>query len=420
MIARFAAALAIFAAWCPIAHAQTSPVPVPAIEPAPTRPDYYAPFVKATQPLEFCHCALLAEFIVTSDSGLLRLRRENGYVLQVVELNEPLLVLRVLADQRMAALWPAILDWAGPGLEKIADAAALRARAAWRLGYEVEPKNTAESSVRAPTRALLQYSNTLLASGRRDEAAALLRGTLAEPLRRGNWAAAERAMLRLRLANLLSNSGDTENALAELARGEAEAKGTAYAINFMVNRAAFLAEAGRYAESLTAVERGSAAFHGKISGGGERIEGSDRFFDWIRACALKGLGRTAEAEALAARVRAAPPPVGDGFVVQSNLGVNFRADRCLGDHEGLVRDMLEAMDGPALASSAWLVMQPAYRDERRDAPLLEAMRRDPRVIAALAGRMRVLPPELVPALKQWRDSQRPPLPLQPVMPPPRP
>ncbi len=383
---------------------------VPMVQAPPALQDDMAPFVRATAQTMFESRDTRIEFIVREGIPMVRFTPGWGHTVDVWLLRDHASVLRVLADQRFSGLWPAVVEWGGPDMRKASDALVRLTQLAYSTQLDLGPRTTAENTGGLRARTVLQYADALHAAGRRDEGVALLRKTLAEA-DAARWDIAESNVVRLRLAGTLHGDGQSEAAITELRIGEANPSEGAYALNYEVNRAAFLAEDGRYAEALATIGDVTDHYFGhqsrKYRHHGERVPGSGREFDWIRACALKGLGRDDEAQALIAGLRAAPEPPDEGFFPPTNFQVNVRADLCFGDVEGLVHDFLRALRPNAIAPVALLWLQPErVLDPRRDA-LLARVRADPRIAAALAGLMRPFPAALVPALNQWRDSPPP-------------
>jgi hypothetical protein len=217
-------------------------------------------------------------------------------------------------------------------------------------------------------------------------------------------------MLSLRLASLRQLAGDGAGALAAMSRDEAAlGKGSDYAVNFRVNRAAYLAEAGRHAEALALVEAVRAAYQAAedqpIGAGGEKVPGSDRHFQWIRACALKGLGREAEGAAAAAAIFAAEQPTDEYLVVDSNALIRLRLARCTGDAAMAAREIAADARRLPIGGSPFLLLQPALRLGGFDPAFRRRILEHPELAAELRGRFRELPPELVPALNHWHPPE---------------
>jgi hypothetical protein len=308
-------------------------------------------------------------------------------------LDSPDRVLALLADTRAAPLWPELIKWAGPSLERLRERRLAAAEEAWRQGRIAYPlKSTAESAAAARTTALFQYAGALEEAGEGAKAQALLREHLAAlPLKtaeqRFQW-----SLAAISLANSLYRTGDVKGAVAVSEHAQAVLGDSPFALNPAVNRAAYLAETGSYAEALAGIEQAQARFEKTTEKSDEGIAGSERQFGWIRACALAGLGRSQEAQRALAPVLTEQEPSDRDFLLESNFSIRFRAMRCMRDKEAVVRALVADIERAPVAPGAFLLLQPGLRR-----PWLtrfwEIVRSDPRIKAATAGRMRQLPPE---------------------------
>jgi tetratricopeptide (TPR) repeat protein len=244
----------------------------------------------------------------------------------------------ILADTRLEPFWPEMEALLGENGSALREAGLTRARDAYRRGRATSlsaSRATMESMNDADNRAILDLARALDVAGRLDEALALLDEELPRP-RAGRTTLSDsrqydRLSNRLRHAQLLYNNRRHEEALASLAALENDPLIAAdYRINATVNRAAFLAELGRGAEALAAIDRAVAAFGSP--GDAYRIEGSGRQFAWIRACALHLLGRADESAAAMAVVDAAPERIASTWAsVPTTSSIGFRAALCLGN-----------------------------------------------------------------------------------------
>lgn len=370
----------------------------------------FSPYILASQQLRFEGRATRIDFIVRDEIPMLAVTRGRSRESVFLLLRGPDQLILLLADRRFEPLWPAVLQWAGPGLERAAMHNVDLARAVYDSGGTLSSTTTAQSSTRPRIRALLQYAVTLQHAGRVEDAAVLLRNELSTMPLDTQWGQTESTMIRLQLVHGHHQNGDFEAALAELRQGENALRGTSYAVNFTVNRAATLAETGRYAEALVAIEAARQDFDSLTEGapgeGSERIPGSDRQFDWIRACALHGLGRADEAAELMQRVRAAREPRDIVFVMDSNLDVQFRADICTGNREAIVLHLLNLIEEDPLIFPVGLLLQPNLSSALPGfGRTMGDVRNDPRIVAATRERMRELPAEFAPALSHWNNQR---------------
>ena len=174
-----------------------------------------------------------------------------------------------------------------------------------------------------------------------------------------------------------------------------------FAVNATVSRAALLAEWGRYSEALYAIETAESVFDEQNKG--DRIPGSDRQFAWIRACALQGLGRIAEAEKAFARALGDREWRDPDFVIQNDREVQLRARFCMRQADKVAEVLVRNLNGPGL-SSAPILLQPGYTRMHVDHRFLDSVRADPGVAPKAMGWVRVLPEEMRDAINGWREQ----------------
>lgn len=371
-----------------------------AAQPSPFRVLASAPFPEIPD--------TIADLVVVQDRAAIRLR--NGRVERFVTIDAVEQLLALLADRRMTPLWPALIDWAGTGAERLRDAHIEAARRAFADARPIDPLSTAESAVRPKTRALLRLATQLDSAGRRDEAIALLKTNRpAAPGRndrdRFAWVA-----LATRLSGIYREADDVDHALAALDEAAALMGNEQYfSVNLKVNRAALLAESGRYAEALKTIDAALAAFGQSEDhrGAGDHVPGSGREFSWIRACALRGLGRIAEADAEAAQMLADANPTDYQFVVKSTAAIAVRYALCVDDRRLAARVLASDIARRPVGAPAFEMLQPARVRRTREAAFFAAVRDEPVLIEALRDWFRVLPDAFAPALNRWYPAPAP-------------
>lgn len=326
-------------------------------------------------------------------------------------------LLILLADRRLMPLWPALAEWAGPGGERYRDRQIEAARRAYAEGQWVEARSTAESASRAGTRSLLQLSLLLHYGGRHDEALALL--TAKRPAMPGStdedqfeWVA-----LTNRIAVIHALAGELDRAIATLADAKA-AMGDEqfYAVNFDVNRAAYLLESGHAAEALATIDKALAAFRGGKPGksSADRVPGAEREFGWIRACALHRLGRVNEAQAVARRALADANPTDPQFVLKPTTAITVRYARCIDNPALAATALATELSTQPIGASAFVRLQPQRQGMPGENAFFAKVLQEPAMIAAMGDRFRVLPDAFVPALNDWRPAPTPPSPSTPA------
>jgi|GEM_PF-3430966 len=317
---------------------------------------------------------------------------------------------RLLADPRAKSMWEPIIRWGEADLSVLRDRRIAAARiAAEGAGVLPLPTQTSEAIVGPRVRAVLQLAEALSGGGKIEEAIDLLRRT------RGNAPpgadidrATEYLSLTLRLASAVRLRDGNGKAAVRILEEARPLLDPVYGLNMDVNRAAMLAQDGRHAEALALIEAAEADFRNRSSeefgSDRARVPGSLRQFRWIRACALHGLGRTDEARTTFAQVVAAPEPGEAAWVAASNLQIRLRARNCMGDVEGLVDEFIAQLDGGLPGQLVFEWVQPGALLPLVAPATVAAVRAHPRLIAAMAGRVRLLPPELTPALNDWRQG----------------
>jgi tetratricopeptide (TPR) repeat protein len=369
--------------------------------PAAVPNDPLAAFVKASATVDGGTHRYFIEFLQSGDAVGVRVRKAGEADAAVYSFTDPLVVLAVLADRRLSFLWQPLLEWVGPSLELFRARGLANARAAYaQQAFGRVMTTTAESTVSTRVRAALQFARVLERFGHAAEAVNLLRAELARTNLRSGGGKIDYSVLASAIGNALRGQGDLRGGLAALAQAEAALRGSRYAANVAVNRAAYLAESGNYAEALTAVAEAVRLTSGRRS----EIAGSDRQFGWIRACALHGLGRTAEAQAALAPVRREEPIRDPDFIIADSQSLRLRAAFCMKDMEGAVRELLSLIERTSFAPTPFVLLQPALRSPDLDLEFLTRIRADPRIEAALRDRMRILPASLEPALNFWLQT----------------
>jgi len=386
-------------------HGPVAPVP------SPTLPNGVGPEspIKAIGKIPFHGEMLDAILYVQGNRAALLLRDAQGNSdVKGIETTSDALAL--LADRRVAFLWPALLDWAGHDLGKLRVFSVADAAANYAAGLvATAPNSTAESSVRPKTMLLLKYAEALHHAGRIDEASDILRKARDTMRRRNDWERAEWVMVSTRMASYAYMRSGADAALDILEDAQTVfANDTSYGINFAINRAVNLALAGRYALALDAIDTARARYDAFMSKGreGTPVPGSERQFAWIRACALHGLGREAEARAALAPALVTEEPQDRYFKLDSNTLILERAYKCMGDAGELVKILVAQADANPVGAHAALLLEPAAHPEDMAPALLAAVRADPRMKALAAARFRPLPPDLVPALDNWAAQGR--------------
>lgn len=313
----------------------------------------------------------------SEDRLFVRARGPDGSEAYETELASVRDALAVLADRKLAALWPAVTDFAGRDLE--------RQRVRFLARTELRGVGD-DPSLRARRR-----FDAMAQVGRLDEGLAEVRAVLAANADKNRLVGT--AVLRAEVASELAGRGRVGEALALLDSGEKSRRAVKRLRGaYSAERAAILAEAGRHAEALRWVDSARRQAL-KV----DRDADADPRFSWVRACALAGLGRAEEAMTEYGRVEAAS---------EAPVRLRLRALACMGDTERLAAELVRQLESEEMPSKVALMLRMAEVSPHPWArPFARAAGR-PDVRAALDARSRSLPMEMVPALRGWVPNAR--------------
>ena len=321
---------------------------------------------------------------------------------ETIVLYGPNEVLPLLADARLAFLWPAIDSWAGADLVTLRDAALVERRRAWEKGRAgAPPASAAQGVVTARGRGLMQYVQALHAAGRDTEGADLLATARAassplEEAQMTDW-----SVFSMSLASARLSMRDRDGAIDLLRRSAARLIDNPLALNVQVALAGLLAEQGLAKEALATIEQ-TRALLTEPDSLGRPVPGALLKLDWIRACALNGLGRTGEARALVASVRSAAQPEptkASPLVPTRNFDLLVRAEVCARDDKALAETLSRELRDPPIASQALLLIQPSYTEPNFDDATLDRARAQ----VPTGPAWRILPSRYRAALTAWRN-----------------
>ncbi|NKJ02882.1 hypothetical protein [Novosphingobium sp. SG707] len=341
------------------------------------------------------------ELIIREDRAELVSHELGGTTRRLRLIATPEDALAVLADERLAFTWPALLNWAGDDLHVLHDRALARAKeAADGIAKSLPAANRQQQGIGGDNRATLQYVELLTDVGHIDEAAAFAKERLAS-LPSGSPADYMRSSLNSRIAGLLFRDGTSDQAIEGLQKSiKEQTRPTPFQINEKMTLVELLAISGRYEEALAALDEATEAFK-KLSPGlfpsYEQLPGSMAYFPAMRACALYGLGRKEEALALFARIKDQPGQTSTFSAVED---ARLKGISCTRDPDLLAAEIAQRVmtAPPAGDIMTWLQRTMAFGPSGRVRK--QAMSREI-VIKAMAGRVRLLGGPLAPALRGW-------------------
>ncbi len=309
---------------------------------------------------------------------------------------------RLLAHRRFAFLWDALIDWAGEDLTRLRDAHLAWTLAAMRQATPaMSPRNSAQSMVRAEIAARIQHAEALTGAGRGAEAVALLRAGLPAELRTSEEKM-EFSIVSTTIARLMRLSGDYSGSITQMDDSIRRLGSSDFRLNLLINRASYHAVDGRYREALRDAD---AALAGALRGPAHlQVAGSRRHFDWVRACALAGLGRGGEARALAAGVAVSEEPSSALVVLETSGSIRRRMNLCRRDAASVTADLIEAARASPL-SDLPLWLQPGFEPRGVSAELVAAVRADAQLRRIATEQLRPLPAALLPAMRSWYEPR---------------
>lgn len=362
--------------------------------------DPVAPYVKASSWVPTGKGPVFVELVLDQTNAGLRTRTVNDQAPEIRMFDSTSDVLKLLADRRMKFLWQPLTEWAGPTLEKMREVRLKRLRAAAAAGdADLPPSTTSESTVRPKTRALIQLAKFLIDVGQESEAERLLQSQL-ETIKvrtNGSWNTFEWFSIGAWVASARVARGDLDGGISQYALIERTLGSSPFAPNATINRAALLAQSGRYADALAAIDPLWVRWSRENQE--YKIRGSDRQFAWIRACALEGLGRHDEAEAAFQPVAQANDTRDPHYAIDSDSALTLRGLVCMKRTAAIKQFITDDLQN-SRSPETLLLLQPAYRPQI-NVELWEKIRSDAGLMKLASERMRTLPPEMTPALNSW-------------------
>lgn len=355
--------------------------------------------VTAVQP------AAPATFTAVSDSSA-ELSVERDGRIETIEITTLDEALALMADTRLTSLWPQIAAWAGPDFERLRANTLKSARAVFAKGKTNRADTGLASTVRKKLRPTFLLTEALKDTGHDDEAVRLMERARGTAPTKGGFGANEWAATSIWLSDARFRAGDTAGALAVLDTSIPPIADSRSRLNLDINRVVLLLFADRPAEALTVLDQVRGAFDAPGGDGpftlDTRVRGSDRQFAWMRACALRKLGRPNDAAAVAALLMSGDEPREKRFIIDPTVEIRQTLALCSGDVAEAAQAYADALTDEAFGGDALLALQPAYRHPAVDPAFMERVRRHPTLAPVLEGRMRTLPAALTPALNGWR------------------
>jgi hypothetical protein len=284
----------------------------------------------------------------------------------------PLALDKLLTQAQYKPLWSQLEKQAGPG-KSLANAQALTG--ARRHAHELGAAEESDEAAGAQARLM----DALWHSNQRMEALAVGAKAYASPAvlaaanEAGGWLIDSHAAL-------LAADGQVDAAIArydslvDLAISERP-----WLVSMRINRSTMLLSQGRFDQLLAGVDalEADAKAYGNIY--------AQQLVRQLRMCALAGVGRLAEAEALKPELlkKATEAPY-----------VTMRGLRCVGDEDNAARLMTAALRDPDKRNGAIIWLQPASSVDDPKAPTLRPLLARPDVAAAYAEVARDLPEAL--------------------------
>jgi tetratricopeptide (TPR) repeat protein len=312
--------------------------------------------------------------------------------------------IKILSNKRYAPQHDQLSEWVGVGFEK------LRVRLANKAYPDSVGSNNLLAMQSGKNSIILSKNNDLRTLGYFDRALAQLDPVLARypgnKKKLSDDAQWEWTSFALAKASTLVFAGKLDDAVKVYEDFERQPLiAEMWKANTAINRAAYLAEAGRFKESLAALDFAQSVFDRSTPRGSNgKLDGSNREFMWIRACALHGLGRRKEVSSLITSLYEMPDrPTSAWASMTSTMNIKLRLAFCMEDTDALV-DLVQQNAAtyspfPVLATQ---ILQEGYQvgNAERKA-FTQRVRNDPRLRDVMAQVVQ-LAPENFPALKRWR------------------
>jgi tetratricopeptide (TPR) repeat protein len=311
---------------------------------------------------------------------------------------------KILTNKRYSPLHKQLSEWVGVGFEK------LRQRLANRAYPESVGSNNLLAMQRGRNSILLSKNNDLRSLGYFDKALTQLDPVLArypgDKKKLSDDKQWEWTSFTLAKASTLVLAGRLDDAVKVCEDFERQPLiDQSWKANTAINRAAYLAEAGRFKESLAALDFAQSVFDGSVPvNGGYKLDGSNREFMWIRACALHGLGRREEVSSLITSLYAMPEQLTSySASMTPTMQIKIRLVFCMEDTDALVDIVRQnVVSNSPLPMFATQILQSGYQLNSVDRSVfIERVRNDPRLRDIMA-QVEQLPPESIPAVKRWR------------------
>jgi hypothetical protein len=310
----------------------------------------------------------------------------------------------ILASTQMEPLWPDVLAFVGEDGNKLREALRLRAERVLRTNASRPREHVSqEHFVAASLLPVLQAADFYSQAGDLKMVRSLLveRRLKIEQVGLATWNQQfSWVTLQVRLAKFELIHGRPEAAIAlyeSIAANEQVPMGIR--ANGTMNHAAMMAETGHPREALALL----AKVEPIVMGSKDVVEGSERQFAWIRACALSQLGDRKGTNKAIAVITSAPEELrrASGHLM-STEGLEVRMGYCMGDDAILARALRNTSDY-LIDPAAILLQQGRITYVQGTA---ETNRRLVERIARIGYNppIRQIPTALVPAMNQWQGS----------------
>jgi len=350
----------------------------------------------------------MVQLRIRGNTAALTVLNESGNAIPLRSVETVADALAILADERLAFAWPSLLEWAGDDLHLLRDR--MLARAQETLEAQVHPKPPGRQFVPYPDEdpkaaAMRGYIQALYSSGDRPRAIALAQEQMRMPFVRdhANFARAQYAAI---LGGMLINDNRPEEAIAVLdGAASDESLKEVWRVNVDVNRAALLAITGDYSRALTAIERAEAKFDSQKTGlfaGLRHMPDSWAQFAWIRACALNGVGRRQEANAIISAIPRSRPT---SVALPTTSLARLNGLECMHDLDGFGSELMAQLAFAPPAGDLFLRFQPATYHYSRQVNVVSATVQQAPVRNAMAGRVRTLGGAFASALSGWSSTR---------------
>lgn len=132
------------------------------------------------------------------------------------------------------------------------------------------------------------------------------------------------------------------------------------------------------------------------------MPGSETQFSWIKACALRGVGKERKAKTI---VDSLNPALFSAENAAQIRQARLNALLCMKDTKQIATEFANMIPTEPPASGLFQLLQPDNRAFLPERAVLQMTVKDPIFLKAASGHVRFLGGPLSPAVKEWRNNR---------------